>query len=76
MQQFFFDYKTKDRSLLDYHGQRFHNTAGATKFAHEIVQDLKHSLSADWAGWSVEVRSANGEKILSLPVESELLSAA
>lgn len=68
MKRFFFDYTTKDRSLYDYRGDEFSNSQSAIEFAHETAQVLTQSLSGDWVGWSVEVRNADGEKFLSLPV--------
>ena len=76
MKRFFFDYTAKDQSLFDYRGQEFRNAASALDFAQETVHSLKHSLSTDWTGWSVDVRTADGEKCFSLPIESELLTAA
>lgn len=71
MKRFFFDYKAKDESLLDYRGQEFTNAASALEFAQEIVQHLTHSLATDWSGWSVEVHAADGEKYFSFPVACE-----
>ncbi len=76
MKRFFFDYTAKDQALLDYGGHEFRTAVGALEFAQEIAHSLKHSISSDWTGWSIEVRTADGEKFISLPVESELLSAA
>jgi hypothetical protein len=67
--RFFFDYTTKDQSLLDYRGQEFHNSTGAIEFAEEIVENLKCSLSTNWLGWQIEVRDTEGKKFLSLPIE-------
>jgi hypothetical protein len=69
MKRFFFDYTTKDQSLYDYRGDEFPSPRGAFKFAEEIAQDLKHSLTGDWVGWSIEVRNAEGQKFFSLPVD-------
>ena len=76
MKRFFFDYTAKDQSLFDYRGQEFRSAASALDFAQEIVQNLKHSMATNWAGWSVDVRTADGEKYFSLPVDSDLLNAA
>jgi len=76
VKRFFFDYTAENQSLFDYRGQEFGSPAGAIEFAQEIAQSLKHSLSTDWVGWSVEVRGADGEKFYSLPIERELLGAA
>jgi hypothetical protein len=70
MTRFFFDYRTSDQTLYDYAGQEFRSVQGAEDFAQMIVQDLSYSLTNDWHGWSVEVRTAEGSKLLSLPVES------
>ena len=75
MTRFFFDYRTSDRALYDYGGQEFRSVQGAEEFAQMIVQDLSYSLNADWNGWSVEVRNAEGLKFLSLPVPSPLQAA-
>ncbi|MGB6503158.1 MAG: hypothetical protein WBE99_06825 [Xanthobacteraceae bacterium] len=72
MKRFFFDYKAKDALLLDYRGQEFTNPAGAFDFAQEMAFGLKHSISVDWNGWSIEVRATDGEKIFSLPIECEM----
>lgn len=76
MKRFFFDYRAKDRSLFDYLGQEFRSPQGAIEFAEAIAQDLRHSLSNNWAGWWVEVRNAEGEKFYTLSVETETLRAA
>jgi hypothetical protein len=76
MIRFFFDYTTEDRALYDYRGEEFKSPDGALDFAEAIVLDLKHSLRADWTGWSVEVRDVEGKKIFSLPIGSSELKAA
>jgi hypothetical protein len=68
MKRFFFDYRTNDKSLYDYRGDEFASSQSAIEFAQATVQVLKHSLAGDWMGWSVEVRNAEGAKLLSLPV--------
>jgi hypothetical protein len=68
MKRFFFDFMTNERSLYDYRGDEFVSPQSAIEFAHATAQVLKHSLSGDWAGWSVVVRNAEGEKFFSLPV--------
>jgi hypothetical protein len=75
MTRFFFDYRTSDQALYDYGGQEFGSVRSAEEFAQMIVQDLSYSLTTDWNGWSVEVRNAEGRKLLSLPVQSPLQPA-
>ena len=76
MTRFFFDYTAKEQSLLDYGGHEFRSPQAAIEFAEAIAHDLKHSLSENWRGWSVEVRNAMGMRLLSLPVDSPELEAA
>jgi hypothetical protein len=67
--RFFFDYTNEDKSLLDYRGDEFHTPQCAIDFARTTAQFLKNSMSADWLGWSVEVRNAEGLKYCSVPVD-------
>lgn len=76
MTRYFFDLKSHVRSIYDYKGDDFLNSQAACEYAEMIALDLKHRLNADWTGWSVEVRSAHGEKLLSLPVTPPELIAA
>ena len=76
MKRFFFDYTTKDQSLYDYHGDEFVSFRSAIDFAQATAQVLKHSLSGDWVGWSIEVCNAEGKKFISLPVETAAPIAA
>ena len=75
MTRFFFDYRSTDQTLYDYRGQEFGSVQSASEFAQMIVDDLSFSLTSDWRGWSVEVRTAEGSRLLSLPVESSLRAA-
>ena len=68
MKRFYFDYRSKDKSLYDYKGDEFVNSQAAIEFAEATVQVLKHSLAGAWVGWSIEVRNAEGEKFFSLAV--------
>jgi hypothetical protein len=76
MTRFFFDYTTKEQSLLDYGGHEFRSPQAAIEFAEAIAHDLKHPLTENWLGWSVEVRNAHGMRLHSLPVGSRGLEAA
>ena len=76
MTRCFFDYTAKEQSLLDYGGHEFRSPQAAIEFAEAIAHDLKHSLTENWHGWSVEVRNAMGMRLLSLPVDSPELEAA
>ena len=76
MTRYFFDFTAQGQSLYDYEGDEFLNPKGACQYAEVIALDLKHRLSGEWDGWSVEVRDAKGRKFLSLPVAvAELMVA-
>lgn len=68
MTRFFFDYAARGKSLYDYRGDEFRSIHAAMEYAGAIAEDLKHSLSDEWMGWWIEVRNAEGAKILTLPV--------
>jgi hypothetical protein len=76
MIRFFFDYTARDQSLLDYQGQEFRSPQGAIEFAETIAENLKHSLSGNWIGWSVEIRNAEGQKFSKIAVGMLELDAA
>ena len=69
MRRFFFDYTSKDSSLLDYKGEEFTSPKGAVEFAEAIALDLA-AAAKSWHGWSVEVRDAAGTKFRSLSIDS------
>ncbi len=73
--RFFFDYRTFNRSLLDYRGDEFKSAQSAVQYARDVVQNLNNSLSGDWVGWSVEVLDAKGMKFCSLAVDQSELPA-
>jgi len=75
MTRFFFDYRTRDQALYDYGGQEFRSVQSAEEFAQMIVQDLSNSLTDDWRGWSVEVRTAEGHRHRTLAVMSQRQAA-
>jgi hypothetical protein len=68
MTRFFFDYRAKDKRLVDYRGDDFRNAKDAVDFAVTIAQCLKNSFSQDWTEWSIEVSNVEGQKVLSLPI--------
>jgi hypothetical protein len=74
--RFFFDYTTEDQSLYDYEGNEFGGPRGAIDFAKAIAHDMKHRLAGEWGNWSVEVRSAQGDKIYSLRIDTATPLAA
>lgn len=74
--RFFIDYKAEGESLYDYQGEEFLSSDDALDFAQSTVLALKNNLSGLWKGWSVEVRSAEGKKYFSLPIDSSAPHAA
>ena len=45
-------------------GDDFLTPQAAIEFAQATAQVLTNSLSGDWVGWSIEVRNAEGKRIL------------
>ena len=76
MIRFFFDYKSQDQTILDYRGEEFGGLQSAIDFAEAIGQDMQQSLYANWEGWRVEVRGADGGTLYSLTIESAKQRAA
>jgi hypothetical protein len=74
--RFFFDFISDERVIFDYVGYEFKNPQGAVEFAQEKSQLLKNSITRDWAGWSIGVSSAEGQKLCSLPIDSEDMTFA
>jgi hypothetical protein len=74
--RFFIDYTAEGQSLYDYKGEEFLSSNDAFNFAEATAQALKNNLSGLWKGWSVEVRSAEGEKYFSLPIDNSAPVAA
>jgi len=68
--RFYFDYTTKGESLYDYQGEELLSTEDAYDFAAATAQTLKNRLDGDWAGWSIDVRNAEGRKYFSIAVGS------
>jgi hypothetical protein len=66
--RYFFDYTTKDQSLLDYQGDEFLSPQGAVEFAETLGQLLSNKLANDWHGWTIEVRNADGKRLFSLQI--------
>ncbi len=76
MTRYFFDYTTKDQSLYDYQGNEFLNPQSAVEFAEATAQVLRQSLTGEWSNWSIEVRDAQGNRFLALPVGTAAPMAA
>lgn len=74
--RFFFDCTTTDQTLYDYQGNEFRSCEGAFEFAGAMVQHLRDSLAGEWNSWFIEVRNAEGKKLLSLPVRTATSIAA
>jgi hypothetical protein len=60
--RYFFDFIRPDQSLYDYSG--------------DVFISLRNSFSDEWKGWSVEVRSPEGQMYISIPINSAAPLAA
>jgi hypothetical protein len=68
MIRYFFDCVATDRSLYDYKGSEFPNLEAARDFAEAMAQNLRDSLNNEWIAWSIDVRSAEGKRLITLPI--------
>jgi hypothetical protein len=68
--RFFFDFTRKNHSLNDYEGVEFRTFRSARDYADAITCQMRNSLSGEWIGWRVDVRSADGRKFFSMPVRA------
>ena len=68
--RYFFDFIRPDQSLYDYRGDVFISAADACDYALATAERLRNSFSDDWKGWSVEVRSPEGQMYISIPINS------
>lgn len=66
--RFFFDLKSEQETLLDYRGEDFGHHGAAIDFAKAIAHDMTHRMSAQWLGWSVNVRDEGGRQFVSVPI--------
>jgi hypothetical protein len=76
MMRYFFDYRATEKILYDYQGAEFHSSQSAIEFAEATAQHLRDSLAGEWSSWSIEVRSPEGKKFLSLPIGAAASIAA
>ena len=53
--RFFFDLKSEQNKVLDYSGKDFGHHEAAIDFAKAIADDMRHGVSGQWLGRSVEV---------------------
>jgi len=74
--RFFIDYTAEGQSLYDYQGEEFLSSSDVLDFAQATALTLHNHLGGIWKGWSVEVRSAEGKKYFSLPIDSMTALAA
>ena len=74
--RFFFDYRTGNESLYDYHGEDFGTLQGAIDFATVAAEHLTNSLTDRFAYLSVDVRDVTGATVFSAPVTEDALRAA
>jgi hypothetical protein len=66
--QLFFDVVGPRSRLYDYHGQYCENLENAAGVAELVATDLGMSETDDWGGAQVEVTSAAGKILFSIPI--------
>jgi hypothetical protein len=68
MTRYFLDITSQAHTIYDYKGDQFLNDRGACQYAETIALDLKYSREGKWTDWSVEVRTAEGQRLCAIPV--------
>jgi hypothetical protein len=76
MNRYFFDLVSGSRSEYDYKGREFRTPEQARELAELIALDLEiASCDGQWAGWTVDVRNARGNREFCIPVQVMGLAA-
>ncbi len=75
MVRYFFDCIATDQSLYDYKGSEFPSPESARDFAEAMAQNLRDSLNKEWSAWSIDVRNAEGKRLITLPIETSQIAA-
>jgi hypothetical protein len=75
MQIYFFDLVGQSRSEYDYRGRKFSEPRQAFQLAQLIAHDVEVDGADDRTGWSVNVRSIDGQKIFEIPIRDSDLVA-
>lgn len=65
---FFFDVVSSQSRCFDYQGCNFSRSEDAAHRAELIAMDLGCSETTDWIGSHVQVRTAAGDMLFSIPV--------
>ena len=75
MNRYFFDVVGYGRSELDYAGRVLPTPQVAYDAAELMAYDLAVKRGEDTIGWAVNVRSIEGRKLFSIPVQPSYLAA-
>jgi hypothetical protein len=75
MIRYFFDLVGQQRSEYDYRGRILSNCESAQQLAELMALDLGIESDGDWSGWTIAVRNAQGQQLLSVPVQPLCLVA-
>ena len=76
MSRFFFDLRVESVRLPDYEGHELSREEDVRRYAEELALKLRKSDVFSLAGAAVEVRSQDGKRLFSIPVEEWLRNAA
>jgi len=76
MSRFFFDLRVESVRLPDYEGHELSREEDVRRYAEELALNLRKSDVFSFADAAVEVRSQDGKRLFSIPVEESLRNAA
>ena len=68
MKKYFFDVVGDDCRELDFHGRAFAEPQKALETAHMLALDMEVGYEEQYCGRAVQVRSADGLSLFSVPI--------
>jgi len=76
MNRYFFDRVSDGRAEYDYRGRELSTPEAARQLAEIIALDLELMDEGGWSGWAINVRTAIGQQLFSVPIPAASAMAA
>jgi hypothetical protein len=76
MKRYFFDRINREQAEYDFHGRMLSTPEAARQLAEVIALDLELMDEGGWSGWAINVRTALGQQLFSVPVPAPTTMAA
>ena len=68
MKKYFFDVVGEGCMELDFHGRAFAEPQKALQMAHMLALDMEVGYADEYSGKAIDVRSADGLRLFSVPI--------